>query len=62
MLNGIFILIMVVGGTSSQSGLTAISAEFNNQDACNRARTALEKMHSTDKNVPVRMQGCFAKN
>ena len=61
-MNTIFILIMVLGGTTTQSGLTTINVEFSTQKACENARLAIEKTHSFDKNVPIKIQGCFSKN
>lgn len=55
-----FVLIMVVGGNTSQSGLTTIKAEFATAQACEAARMVLVAQMQTNYTTPIKAQGCFS--
>lgn len=67
----IFVLIMVFGGASTQSGLSTITAEFSSFANCEAARKKIEKdwdrrrVGNPDQRVllqvPMVTQGCYAK-
>lgn len=61
-----FILIVVLGGSTNQSGYTTVNAEFKTFDACEYARKhivtdALSRDRSYGLSTPVITHGCFAK-
>lgn len=59
----IFVLIMVMGGQTSQSGVTTITQEFNSFENCEKARLSIvNNIYSRGYPVtPIKAQGCFEK-
>lgn len=60
--NTIFVLIMIFGGSTTQSGMSALSQEFNSSEACMAAEQTLRRaaVQQSD-NVRLRISGCFKK-
>lgn len=62
-----FILIMILGGYSSQSGYAVIQQEFNSRTTCEQARTVIvaERQKSvtgvTFDTFPLRLSMCISK-
>jgi hypothetical protein len=59
----IFILIMVLGGYSSQSGVATVQAEFSSREKCEAARLHIVKNLTSKEHqrVVIQSQGCFEK-
>ena len=67
----IFILIMIIGGFSPQSGFSTFSTEFNSWDTCELARKHIEQELLSRPGylvngvkypvAQIQMQGCFLK-
>lgn len=59
----VFVLIMIFGGSTSQSGYATVQQEFTSFERCEAARKALAARHGTDLagNFTLRAQGCFQK-
>jgi hypothetical protein len=63
----IFVLIIVIGLTSSQSGGTSISQEFFSRESCENARadivrqTELQRPSIGTTAFVVRVHGCYKK-
>lgn len=61
-MNQIFVLIMIFGGSTGQSGLATLTQEFSSQATCEAARkTILAEAMKKDDYMRMRFQGCFAK-
>lgn len=60
-INTLYILIMLWGGTTTQSGIAVVQQEFYSFEACETARKTLEKAHYTSYGMNLRAQGCFKK-
>jgi len=56
-----WILIIVLGAYSSQSGITTIQQEFSSFDRCEKAREAIIKNRAKDNYAHVVSQGCYKK-
>jgi hypothetical protein len=58
-----FILIMVLGGYNSQSGITVVNAEFSSREKCEAARLHIVKDVTSKKPqmAEIQSQGCFEK-
>jgi hypothetical protein len=57
-----YVLLMVF--SIMQGGVGVVQQEFSSFNACEKARIAMEKSHTTGAeryNVILRAQGCFAK-
>ncbi len=63
----IFVLMMIIGGSTPQSGLATISQEFTSFENCEKARIEMEKSYPKDtgstfnQNVLVRVSKCLPK-
>lgn len=58
----IYILIMLIGGSTSQSGYTNIVAEFNTYEACEAARAHVAlSVRTTNGPGMIYSYGCYAK-
>jgi hypothetical protein len=59
----IYVLIMIFGGASSQSGYATIQQEFNTMERCESARKFLAQRHEKDtgNTFTLQAQGCFEK-
>ena len=57
----IFVLLMLWGGESSQSGMTVVQQEFNSMESCEAARKVMEQAHGKGHGMKLRAQGCFKK-
>jgi len=55
----VFILLMVLGGNTSQSGLAVVKTEFSSFEKCEIARRHLETV--MERGTPIKAMGCFAK-
>lgn len=68
-MNTVYVLIMLFGGSTSQSGMMNIQQEFNSYENCEIARKHILKVHPIDSNgdykkyhsIYVQSQGCFKK-
>jgi hypothetical protein len=60
MTNGIFVLLMLWGTSSSNGGLAVVQQEFSSREKCEAAREVLIKAHNGSSSV-LRAQGCFQK-
>ncbi len=58
-MNTVFILLMLWGGYSSQSGIAVVQQEFSSLETCEAARRTLERAHQGA--MQLRAQGCFKK-
>jgi len=58
---GIFILIIVLGATTNQSGVAVIQQEFGSFDKCEDARKFLVADLNASWFARVRSNGCFKK-
>ena len=57
---GIFVLILLFGGTTSQSGISSVTQEFNSSSSCEAAKNAMIT-GAGDMYLRVRVAGCFKK-
>jgi len=60
----IYILIIILGGYSSQSGYSTVVAEFNTFEACEAARKYIVSVANPPSETTIaqiRAQGCHAK-
>ena len=61
----IYVLIIILGGYSSQSGYSTVVAEFNTFEACEAARKSIVSSalpaNSNDRIPQLRAHGCHAK-
>ena len=62
-MNTVYVLLMIFGGSTSQSGYATVQQEFTSQERCETARKELASKHATDsgRNFTLRVQGCFLK-
>lgn len=62
-MNTVFVLIMIFGGSTSQSGYATVQQEFTTLERCEAARKTLTALHATDRagNFTLRAHGCFQK-
>jgi hypothetical protein len=58
-MNTVYVLIMIFGGSTSQSGYATVQQEFSTPERCEAARKALAERHGG--NFTLRAQGCFQK-
>lgn len=58
-----FILIMIIGGSSNQSGFTTVTAEFYGRESCEAARQHIVKNLTRKEytSAIIQAQGCFEK-
>lgn len=67
MTQAIFVLLMVIGGAHSQSGVTSIAQEFSSFENCEKARIEMEKAYPKptggrfEHEVLVRASKCMPK-
>lgn len=57
----IFVLLMLWGGETYQSGIGVVQQEFNSKESCDAARLVLEKAHVRGSGMTLKAQGCFRK-
>jgi hypothetical protein len=57
----VFVLMMLWGGESSQSGLAVVQQEFSSFESCEAARKVLEQAHGRGYGMRLKAQGCFKK-
>lgn len=63
----IFVLMMIIGGSTSQSGVATISQEFTSFENCEKARIEMEKSYpratgsAFNHDVMVRVSKCLPK-
>lgn len=58
----LWVLLMLFGGVSSQSGIGVVQQEFTSWEACEAARKAMAAAHDDPHTaMKVRAQGCFKK-
>lgn len=61
----VFVLIMIFGGASAQSGYATLQQEFTTKARCEAARAEIAERRSTkdgdNGSFYLRVQGCFAK-
>jgi hypothetical protein len=57
----VYILIMLWGGNTSNSGLMNITQEFYTLEKCEAARAILEKAHKQTYGMVLVSQGCHPK-
>jgi len=58
----VYVLIMVLGGSTSQSGYTTIQQEFNSPQACQEAeRNIIEQLAHGYGAMHVHTYGCYKK-
>ena len=58
----VFVLIMLWGGNTNQSGIGVVQQEFNSWEACEYARIHLSSHTDTFGGMKLRSQGCFKKD
>lgn len=56
-----FVLLMLWGGNSSQSGIAVVQQEFSTYENCETARAALAKAHDRTGGLSLRSHGCYRK-
>lgn len=59
----LFVLIMVLGGYSSESGISVVLHEFSSREKCEAARLHIVKNLASRKYkiIEIQSQGCFEK-
>jgi hypothetical protein len=61
-MNTIFVLIMIIGGVTSQSGVTTVQQEFTTLEKCQAAGKSLSDLSMKGTyNSRVSYYGCYAK-
>lgn len=55
-----YVLIMIIGGYSDQSGFSTIQQEFTTREKCEVARTEIASK-VVSLTTPIKFQGCFQK-
>lgn len=57
-----FVLIMVFGGATSQSGIATVTQEFSSFEACENARLYIaQSIKRGGSEAVIRSQGCFKR-
>lgn len=57
----IFVLIMVLHGGTTQSGISVVQQEFTSRQACEAAREHIAKSLMGGWGTHIKSQGCYAK-
>lgn len=57
----VFVLLMIWGGNTNQSGIAIVQQEFISMESCEAARKVLEKANGNGLGMRLRAQGCFKK-
>ena len=61
----VFVLLMLFGGTTTQSGMMVVQQEFNSFESCEAARihivSSVFNDYSSSYSMRLRAQGCFKK-
>ena len=60
MISTVYVLIMIFGANTSQSGIAVVQQEFTTYELCRDARLVIAKAHD-DRSMPLRSQGCYKK-